>query len=355
MMTDPATFTVNFNLEITAGCGYNCLGCTVDKNGANTQLEPELGDLLPLLEDIRSKGWRTLELKVGPTDLTTAENGFTILDDPVFGKIVSYFNLISINLAMLNDHGLKRLADKLEELIPGKYLMVGTPVTLKNMLNKKYMTQLRERFARFKGMLKTITFTRIYMTINVDSDSIRQFSDETFDAISDSNLTEFDSVEFVFTDVRRGFDNLMVAEQFKRVTRQFSSFVLDREKRVAGSHVFTRLVPRPQEGFEFTYRTGDLYTTITMVETLTIFDDKYKLPKPWTFESLIDFRENQYADTLIKYSGHPECGDCCYLDNCSRNNIPTLMEEASSDRCLFDIKNRWEPACHLENPERNIT
>lgn len=352
MMTDLAAYTVNFNLEIMAGCGYNCLGCTVDKNSASTQIDPGLHDLLPLLEDIRHNDWRLQELKLGPTDLITAENGFAILKDPLFAEIVSHFNLLSINLAMLHDHRLEELATHLERLIPGKYLMVGTPVTLKNMMNRKYMAQLRERFARFKAMLPTVTFTRIYMTINVDMETLAQFTDESFEAIRRSDLTEFDSVEFVFTDVRRGFENIIVAEQFKRTTKMFSDFVLDREKRVEGSHVFTRLVPRAEEGFEFTYRTGDLYSTINMVETLTVFSDRYKIPKPWSLKSLIGFREEQYADNLIRYVEHPECGDCCYLDNCARNNIPLLMEETRADKCLFDIKNRWEPACHLENPDR---
>lgn len=346
MIVNPASYTINLNLEITSGCGYNCQGCTVDRNSASAVVDQELKNLLPLLEDIKSNGWRTQELKIGPTDLTTAANGFTILNDPLFAKIVDHFNLVSINLAMLNDYRLQELADRLEELIPGKYLMVGTPVTLKNMTNRKYMSQLRKRFQAFKAMFKTITFTRIYMTVNVDAESISQFSDDTFTALSETDLTEMDLIEFVFTDVRRGFDNILATEQFKRTTKVFSDFILDRSKRVVGSHVYARLVPRPEEGFEFTYNSGELYSTITMVETLTIFKDQFKVPKPWSLASLVGFREQQYTEGLLTHSDHPECGDCCYVDNCIRNNIHLLMEEVGTDKCLFDVKNRWEPACH---------
>ena len=346
MIVDPASYTINFNLEITSGCGYNCQGCTVDKNSNNPGIDPGLAELLPLIKDIKDNGWRTQELKVGPTDLTTATNGFTILNDPLFAEVVSHFNLLSINLAMLNDNGLQELANKLEELIPGKYLMVGTPVTLKNMTNKKYMGQLRKRFQAFKDMFKTITFTRIYMTVNVDAESLDQFSDDTFTALENTDLTENDLIEFVFTDVRRGFDNILDTEKFKRTTKVFADFILDREKRIVDSQVFARLVPRPEEGFEFTYNSGELYSTITMVETLTVFKDKFKLPKPWSLKALTEFREKQYAEGLITQMEHPECGDCCYIDNCVRNNIHLLMEEVNADKCLFDVKNRWEPACH---------
>lgn len=351
MMTDPAAFTVNLNLEVTTGCAYSCPGCTVDKDGANMTVDPEIRDLLDLAREVNASGWRTQELKIGPTDMISAGNGFALLRDPLIKELMSHFNLLSIALAMLNDNGLQELADILEEMMPGKYLMVGTPVTLKNLMNEKYMNILRDRFARFRGMLKTITFNRVYVNINVDEDSLKQFNDKTFDAITNIGLGDFDSIEFVFVDVRRGFDNIMNAERFKRVTREFAHFVLEREKRVEGSRVFSRLVPRSDEGFEFTYRTGQLYSTINIVETLTLFNENNAIAKPWTMDRLIEFRTDQYANNLMRYVDHPECGDCCYLDNCARNNIQVLMEEVNSDKCLFDIKNRWEPACHLVNPE----
>jgi len=341
MHVDRVSQTFNLGLEVLKGCGYSCSGCTVDKNFAEFDVPADDAKaLLGLLEDLKQNDWRMLELKIGPTDITSSDNGFAVLRHPVIKQIASYYKVLTLNAAMLHDRNLPELAALCDELMPGKYVNIGTPFTLKNVANEKFMGMMKERLAYFQSLLKKASFTRLYATVNIEEENLSQFNDESFSRLRNYDFgSGIDKViEFPFVNARQGFDNILHAERFKRDIKQFSDFV----KTKINTHEFVPLIPGTKEGYEYTYRTGKLYSTIVLVENLTLYKDKYELLKPWTGERLIDNREQAYINNLIKYSEHPECGDCCFLDNCARCDVQHLMEETGSATCLIEMKNRWD-------------
>ncbi|MNZ38863.1 hypothetical protein D3C78_563470 [compost metagenome] len=341
MFSERVSQTFNLGLEVLKGCGYSCAGCTVEKNFAPFDMsEEDTNDLLALLADLKSKDFRLLELKLGPTDITSADNGFQVLRHPSFRKIAEQFKVLTINMAMLHDRNLEEIAALVDEIMPGKFVNVGTPLTLKNACNDKYIEILKDRLARFQGMLKKAEFSRLYVTVNVEAGNLAQFTKEAFHKL---RFMDFGSgiekvIEFPFVAARQGFDNIIAAEQFKRDLTTFINFAKER----VDSLEFITIIPGNKEGYEYTYRGGNLYSTIVLIENLTIYKDNFKLNKPWTADSLIADREEAYYGNLEKYSDHPECGDCCFLDSCSRCDVQRLMEEVGSDKCLMDMKNRWD-------------
>ena len=341
MFSEKVSQSFNLGLEVLKGCGYSCAGCTVAKNFAPFDMsEEDTDNIISLLEDLKSKGFRLLELKLGPTDISSADNGFQVLMHPNFRKIAQYFKVLTINMAMLHDRHLEELAEILDELMPGKYINVGTPITMKNILNEKYVDMLKDRLGRFQRMMKKAQFTRLYATVNIDAKGLEEFTDESFRTL---RFMDFGSgihqvIEFPFVAARQGFDNLIAAGQFKRDLLVFCDFVKAR----ANTAEFVPLIPSAKDGYEYTYRGGSLYSTIVLIENLTLFKDSFKLAKPWTAENVIADRQEAYYRNLEKYSTHPECGDCCYLDRCSRTDIQRLMEETGSTTCLMDMRNRWD-------------
>lgn len=345
MFSDRVSQTFNLGLEVLKGCGFSCVGCTVEKNFAPVDIsEEDTSAILGLLEDLKQSDFRLLELKIGPTDITSADNGFAVLEHPAIKKIADYYKVVTINMAMLNERNFIEVAERLDELAGGKYVNIGIPITLKNACNEKWMAILKERIAYFRSLLKKAKFTRIYVTINIEEENLDLFTDESYTTIRNMDFGEgFEKViEFPFVHVRKGFENLMVAEQFKRDLKRFSDFV----KTKIGTYEAVPLVPGFKEGFEYTYRTGSIYSTIVLVENLTIFKDSFKLPKPWTAKAVIEDRENSYHRILMEYSSHPECGTCCFFDNCARCDVQRLMEETNSAHCLIEMHNRWDLAIY---------
>jgi hypothetical protein len=341
MHSERVSQSFNLGLEILKGCGYSCAGCTVDKNVAAFDIpEDDARELLSLLTDLKTNDWRLLELKIGPTDIVSAENGFEALRHPVVREIISHFKVVTLNAAMLHDHKLVELAEILDEVAPGKHINIGTPFTLHNLANEKFMGIMKKRLAYFKGLLKKAQFTRLYATVNIESGNLDQFTDEAFSLLRnyDFGAGIHKVVEFPFVNARQGFDNLLHAEVFKRDVKRFSDFV----KTKVNTHEFVPLIPKANDGYEYTYRTGKLYSTIVMVENVTLYNERFELARPWTGQALMADREETYINNLIRYSEHPECGDCCFLDNCSRCDIPRLMDETSSQECLFGMKNRYD-------------
>lgn len=345
MFSDRVSQTFNLGLEVLTGCGFSCVGCTVDKSIAPLDISDADADaMVAMLEDLKQNDFRLLELKIGPTDITTADNGLAVLEHPIIKKIASYYKVIAINMAMMNDHNLVEIAERLDELAPGKYINVGVPITLKNACNEKWMGILKQRMAYFRSLLKKAKFTRIYVTINIEHDNLVLFSDESYTTIRNMDFGEgFEKViEFPFVHVRKGFENILVAEAFKRDLKHFADFV----KTKIGTYEAVPLIPGHKEGFEYTYRSGAIYSTIVLVENLTIFKDDFMLPKPWTAQAVVDDRENSYHRILTEFSDHPQCGTCCFFDNCARCDVQRLMEETNSDTCLIEMHNRWDLAIY---------
>lgn len=341
MFGERVSQTFNLGLEVLTGCAFSCLGCTIEKNRAPFEMdEVDSKAILDLLVDLKEQDFRLLELKIGPTDITSSDNGMAVLQHPTIKEIAKMYRVITINMSMLNDTGLVELAEALDELAPGKYVNVGIPFTLKNVCNSKYMNMIKVRVAYFRSLLKRAKFTRIYATLNVEENNLEQFTDEAYTRLRDFDFGDgFDKViEFPFVKARSNLRDIVTADKLKRDIKHFAAFV----KTKVHTHEFVQLIPGDKEGYEFTYRDGKLYSTIVLIENLTVFEDGFALSKPWSADTVIGNRMDSYNNILTKYSDHPECGDCCYFDNCARCDVQSLMEVTNSNTCLIDMKNRWD-------------
>ncbi len=330
----------NLSLEILKGCGFSCPGCTVEKNFAPMEIpEADAQALLALVDELKADDFRLLELKLGPTDITSSDNGFAAMQHPFVKEMASRYKALNISHPMLHDRGFVELAQLIDELIPGKKLSVGVPMTLKNIQNPKYMALVKQHIALFKGLLKKVDFNRVYATFNVIEDNLENLSVESYEQAHQMDLGDVGIVvEFPFAHSRQGMDNLLVLDRFRRDLHYFTEFIKER----ANTKSFRPLQPAVLSGIEFTYRAGSLYSTPVLVENLPIFHPDFELPKPWSASELMSFLENRYYDNLIEFADHPECGNCCFLDNCARGDVHRIMKLVGRDTCLTGTKNRWD-------------
>lgn len=329
----------NLSLEILVGCKFSCPGCTVDKNYAPLVLpEADTQAILGLVEELKEDDFRFLEFSVGPTDIISADNGHAALQHPLVVGLSHSYKAININLAMLHTDGLVELAKLLDDLMPGKRLSVTIPMVLGNLTNQKYMTLLKQNVAYLRSLLKKVEFNRIYANFNVVVENLKDLTVENYELAHNMDLGVYVVVEFPFAHSRQGLDNLLVLDRFQKDLVMFTEFAKAR----VNTQSFRSLQPAVLEGFGFTYRAGGLYTTPVLVENLPIFHPDFEVPKPWSAESVIAYREHRYYDNLIEFSEHPTCGDCCFLDNCARGDVHRIMKLVGRDDCLTNTKNRWD-------------
>lgn len=329
----------NLSLEILKGCGYSCPGCTVEKNFAPVEIpDADTQEILTLVEQLQANDFRLLEFKVGPTDIISSDNGFAALSHPLVVGLSKSYKALNINLALLHTDGLVELAAKLDELMPGKLLSVTIPMTLGNITNPKYMALLKNHIAYFRTLLKRVNFNRVYANFNIGPDNLKDLTIERYELAHEMDLGLKVVVEFPFAHSRQGFDNLLVMDRFRRDLFEFTEFAKAR----VNTRSFRPLQPAILEGFEFTYRAGALYSTPVVVENLPIFHTDFELPKPWTVDSVLTYKEHRYYDNLVEFSDHPTCGDCCFLDHCARGDVQRVMKLVGRDDCLTGTKNRWD-------------
>lgn len=346
MLSQLVAQTFNISLEVLTGCRYSCAGCTVEKNFAPLDIsEKDTDDLIALIHSLKDDGFRLLEYRVGPTDIISADNGFAALDHRLSREFGKLYKALNLNMAMLDTKGFEELAALVEDVIPGKKLSVTIPMSLKNTRNTKYLAELKKRILYFKSLLPTVDFNRVYLALNVGEDTLKHLSTESYDHAHDLDLGVGIVVEFPFNHSRKGFGNLLVAEEFKADLTEFIDFMKTR----VNTKSFRPLQPAVLEGFEFTYRGGELYSVPVVVENLPVFHPKFLLPRPWNAATVYGYKEEAYYSNLEKYVVHPTCGDCCFLDHCARGDVHRIMELIGTDKCLTDSKNQLQ-YYHVESP-----
>ena len=348
----------NLTLEVLEGCGYNCRDCAVDKSTTLASMsEADAQDLSILVDDMIAKGFNPFEYTIAPTDLVTSDNGMAWLEHPLVAEFSEKFGSMVVSLTLLNDYGLQALADKVNVLAKGKKFRLVLPASLKNLHNPKYVAVLRKQIAYLKSLLTETKFYRIYLAINMITESAELFNADTTKFVKGLNLGVDTGIDFNFAHSRQGLGNLVVYSAFINDTRHYfetlSKFTIPEEK--------VQVVPDPYDGLELLYRDGKLYYVPILVEKFPIFDDAFAIPKPWTADAVIAFKENLYFQNLNDYAGHPTCGDCCFVDRCARGDTHTVMRHIREDSCIIQVKNRHDlinagkPISTNMHPDREVS
>lgn len=339
MFNQDGVISVNFTLEVLQGCGFSCSDCAVDKSYIKSDVsETDTADLLALLDDMKANDIRLFEFTIGPTDIVSSANGLALLEDPLVKGFAERYESLTVSLALLVSDGLDLLGKAVDKLMSGKRFRLVLPATLKNLKNKKYTDLLRTHVGILKDNLPNTSFYQIYLNTNMVKENVVDIDLETITKTANLNLGARTTLEHGFGHARAGFDNLFNRDKFLYDINAYVTM----SKTLKDSQFQRMLVPSIFDAIELTFRDGKLYYTPVVIEKFHIFDPVFEIPKPWTAEGVINFKENLYYTNLEKYSSHPTCGDCCFIGNCSRGDHHAVMTYLSHDQCLTDMKNRHD-------------
>jgi hypothetical protein len=338
-MLDDLAF--NITLEILQGCGFSCTDCAIDKNFTPDQLlDNDVLPMLDLVDGMQELGYNLTEFTIGPTDLISARNGLAMLDHPLVVGLAERYDSLTVNLALLSDAGLEEFAAKINVLMKGKAFRVGVPMTLKNIQNPKFVALVLDRIATIRKGLPDVEFKTLYLNLPMIGQTAAHFDGAANALVQSLDFGVPKLVEFTFPHSRKDFSNLMVAEELKRDLNLFATGINECSDTTDNYY----LVPPTDDSFEVTYRNGNLYYTPFLIEKFPIFDERFVIPKPWGSEAVISFKECHYFDNMIKYMDDPICKGCCFLDQCARGGIHSVMDQVGATTCILNMKNRWDLA-----------
>lgn len=341
MFINQADLAFNITLEILQGCGYSCSDCAIDKNFTpDVVLEPDVQPMLDMVDEMKDFGYNLTEFTIGPTDIISARNGMALLDHPLVLALAERYDSLTVSLALLSDLNLKEFAEKISVLMKGKQFRLVVPVTLKNLHNAKYLNAVRKRLAVIVENLHDVEFKNLYLNLNMIGQTAANFDADANRLAQGLDLGVPKVVEFAFPHSRRGFNNLMVAEELKRDLMIFAKGIGDCNNTEINHYLITPI----DDSYEVTYRNGQLYYTPFLIEKFPIFSDKFAIPKPWSADNVNLFKESLYYENLTKYIDNPICSGCCFVDQCARGDTHSIMDQVGATSCILNMKNRWDLA-----------
>lgn len=322
----------NLTLEVLQGCRYNCAGCMVDKDFDPGPFTEDRGSMVDLVDQMRSRGYPLTEFTVGPVDVIASRAGVKILEHPLVRDMADRYENIVLPLALLDDVGLDELADAINELMPGKSLKIATPFPIRSIDNVKHIELIKSRINYVIDRLDGVNFKQLYLTVNMTGDS-----SERFDARADKKIHDIDFgvnrlVEYVFPQVRKGFDDIMNRQAFLRALGDFCDVIQETRSRY--------LVKPSDDSIELTYRARKLYYTPTVIEKLPIFSPEFEL-SDWSADVVESFEEDQYLRELSKRASEGNCSDCMHVNRCAQGDIHAVMTHLNTDDCIIRMKNNW--------------
>jgi hypothetical protein len=340
MPVDSGLSGCNLSLEILKGCGYSCGDCSVDKGFTAIDISEEMtNSLIALVDSFPNTQYKKLELTIGPTDLVSSDNGISVLKEPLVIELARRYKFLAIPLSLLSDKGLVELCKVVDTYLPTVQLIINVPATIKNLNNPKYIAMLADRVELFKSNIKVAVFKRINLNVNLIKDNVSSITADEDRLIQKIKFQGVETaIEYGFGHSRKGFNNLLDAEQMARDLKTFSFMVHEQ----ADTRFNRMLVPRCQDTIEMVYRAGRLFQLPVIQERFPIFDDTFEIPTPWTISSVLETKENIYLNNLCDYSEHPTCGDCCFLASCAQGDTISLMRVLKRDDCPIAMKNRYD-------------
>lgn len=337
MFVNQSDEAFNITLEILRDCGYNCQDCAIDKSQTSDYVRVGDDDLLIRTADqMKEMGFRLHELSLGPTDIISSKSGIGILDRWVVTELAKRYDSLTVSLALLFDRQLVQLADKVDKLMAGRKFRLIVPMTIRNAANEKFLDLIRQRIKVIKDHLHETEFFMVYIAVNMVNASADNFSFEANRLVQDLDVGVQKLVEYTFPHSRIGLNK--AREDF---LEDFGSFV--KGIHASNDTQYNRyLVPDIKDSIETIYHQGQLYYVPTLIEKFPLFEERFMLPRPWQATDILQFKEDLYIENLVEYSEKSPCSDCCFVDQCARGDIHTVMRRIRLEECLVNMKNRWD-------------
>jgi len=346
MKEDNIKKLIDFTLEVTNGCRYNCTGCNIDKEGNSWPDDNEFDKIEKLVDDLSANEFKTMNLAIGPTDIMTSVNADKVLSSIRIKNLSKKFLKTSINCAFLDPfiENYVKLGKQLNWLLEGGIVKFVIPFEAYHIDNLEYVNRIRKRVQTTLENMPDVKHHKTYLIINYDSAFI-------YDKEQHKNLTEELVLKIYEAPHLQEFATDLVLPHTRSNMREqkFSKYFLDsiddiRNKMVNARKKYGNSVDiaevKKSEGkdWDIFYKAGDLYMTPFLLEGLACFDDVYKIKNEWSFNGLYEHYTEKLLNQIDWALKAPECASCQFVGDCAERGIHDLMQINNTTKCISPAK-----------------
>jgi hypothetical protein len=346
MKEDNINKLIDFSLEVSNGCQFNCTGCTIDKVNNDYPSDNEFDKIDYLIDDISKNGFKPMNLQLGPTDLMTASNMDQVLTDKRIKKLAKKFLKTAVNIAFLKpfDEDYIKLGNKLNWLLEGGLVKFVIPFEAYHIDNKEYIDKIRRRIEITLDNMPDVTHTKTYLIANYEATSI-------YDRTEKKNLTEELLLKTHESDLLEGFDvgfnlahsrlDLQKPENAKKLydsVIKLKNYYVNAKKKYGDRIDVYDLMPHEGTDWDIFYKSGKLYLTPFLLEAVTSFDEEFEVKKDWNFKGLYDAYLESFLNQVDWAHKNKDCQNCQFVPMCAERGVHSIMKLAKTNSCISPLK-----------------
>lgn len=346
MKEDNIKKLIDFSLEITNGCQFNCTGCTIDKVHNDWPSDNEFEKMMFLIDDLKKNGFKPMNLQLGPTDLMTSSNMDKVLTDERIKKFAKKFLKTAVNIAFLKpfDEDYVKLGKKLNWLLEGGLVKFVIPFEAYHIDNKEYIDKIRKRIKITLDNMPDVTHTKTYLIANYEAASI-------YDRIEKKNLTEELLLKTHESDLLKGFDvgfnlahsrlDLQKPENAKKLydsVIKLKNYYVNAKQKYGDRIDVYDIMPHEGTDWDIFYKSGKLYLTPFLLEAVTSFDEEFEVKKDWNFEGLYETYLESFLNQVDWAHKNKDCQNCQFVSMCAERGVHSIMKLIKTTNCISPLK-----------------
>ena len=338
---------IDFTLEVTNGCQYNCSGCSVDKEGNSWPSDSDFGRIEYLVDDLAKNDFKPMNLAIGPTDIMTSVNRDQILGSDMVKNLAKKFLKTSINCAFLDpfDENYISMGKKLNWLLEGGIVKFVIPFEAFHIDNKEYINRIRRRRDLVLSQMPNVKHHKTYLVINYETSSIydkennTNITEDLILKVYESELIGDFNTDIVLPQTRANLREPEVSSAFLKATHKLKTTMAAARKKYGYTVEIAETMTHEGKDWDIFYKAGKLYMTPFLLEGLACFDEKFEVTSDWTFDGLYSY----YVDGLVSQIdwalNNEDCSSCQFVGMCAERGIHTLMQVVGTNKCISPAKN----------------
>lgn len=347
MKEDNIKKLIDFTLEVSNGCRYNCTGCSIDKDGNSWPSDIEFDKIFRLVDDLAINDFRPMNLQIGPTDIMTSVNRDLILQSDKIKQLSKKFLKTAINCAFLDpfNENYVKLGQQLNWLLEDGLVKFVVPFEAYHIDNTEYVDRIRRRIELTLKHMPSVTHTKTYLLINYETSSI-------YDKENNTNITEELILKTYKSSVLDGLTADIILphtrtdlrleknrKDFYNAVMKLKEYVTKARNKYGKAVDVAELLPHEGKDWDIFYKAGKLYMTPFLLEGLASFDEEYEVKNSWTFEGLYNSYINGFLEQVDWAGNNPDCKGCQLVPECAERGIHTLMKISGISECISPAKN----------------
>lgn len=338
---------IDFTLEVTNGCQFNCTGCSVDKEGNSWPSELDFDRLYYLVDDLAKNNFKPMNLALGPTDIMTSINRDQILNSERIQRLSKKFLKTSINCAFLDpfDENYINLGKRLNWLLKDGIVKFVIPFEAFHIDNKEYVNRIRRRRDLVLQHMPDVKHHKTYLVINYETSSIydkenkTNITEELILKVYESELIGDFNTDIVLPQTRADLRDKKVAESFLNAVHKLKVTMAEARKKYGHTVEIAETMTHEGKDWDIFYKAGKLYMTPFLLEGLACFDESFEVKSKWDFDGLYDYYIRGMVSQIDWALLNEDCSNCQFVGMCAERGIHTLMQVAGTTNCISPAKN----------------